>query len=94
MRRAGSTYWVLQARSKLGSYAHLYLLLFLLSIFALTSFFSAPHNQPLAAHPANDERGEQDMQMHAGQRCKEQQSMQLPACTALLQHVATAKSCT
>ncbi len=57
MRRAGSAYnvqaHVLSARAKLGSYAHIYLLVFLLSIFALTSFFSAPHSNHLAHHPAN-----------------------------------------
>lgn len=53
MRRAASysvQAHVLSARSKLGSYAHLYLLLFFLSVFALTAFFSAPHHTDLVRH--------------------------------------------
>lgn len=56
MRKAGSysvQAHVLSAKSKLGSYAHLYVLLFLLSVFALTAFFSAPHTQ-LSTVPLND----------------------------------------
>lgn len=52
MRRAASQYsvqaHVLNARAKLGSYAHLYLAGFLLGIFALTAFFSTPYNSDLA----------------------------------------------
>lgn len=51
MRRRGSysiQAHVVAARAKLGSYAHLYLLLFMLSIFALAAFFSAPHSSQLS----------------------------------------------
>jgi hypothetical protein len=51
MRRRGSysiQAHVVAARAKLGSYAHLYLLLFMLCIFALAAFFSAPHSSQLS----------------------------------------------
>lgn len=66
MRRAGSynvQAHVLNARAKLGSYAHLYLLVFLLAIFALTAFFSAPHHSQLT-HAHLSDRGAQ--LMHTG----------------------------
>jgi hypothetical protein len=52
MRRAASQYTVaahvLNARQKLGSFAHLYLAGFLLGVFALTAFFSTPYHSDLA----------------------------------------------
>lgn len=63
MRRMGSYNvhsHVLSARAKLGSYAHVYLLVFLLSIFALTAFFSAPHHQLTITSHTLTERGRLD----------------------------------
>lgn len=50
MRRAGSYNMqahVLSARAKLGSHAYLYFVALLLSLFALSAFFSAPQHKTL-----------------------------------------------